>query len=49
LFSTGYLPFFVSCTSGTTIMGAFDPLHQLADVCKKYNLWLHVDVSLPFS
>jgi glutamate decarboxylase len=44
---TGYLPFLLSATAGTTVIGAFDPLDQLADVCKKYDLWLHVDVSLP--
>jgi glutamate decarboxylase len=37
----------LSATAGTTVIGAFDPLDQLADVCKKYDLWLHVDVSLP--
>jgi hypothetical protein len=42
----GYLPFLLSATAGTTVIGAFDPLDQLADVCKKYDLWLHVDVSL---
>ena len=45
----GYLPFFVSATAGTTVIGAFDPLDQLADVCAKYDLWLHVDVSLYFT
>ena len=43
--TSGYLPFFVSCTAGTTVIGAFDPLLQVADICKKYDLWLHVDVS----
>lgn len=43
----GDRPFFVSATGGTTVMGAFDPLHQIADVCQKYNLWFHVDVSDP--
>ncbi|KAG0719921.1 Acidic amino acid decarboxylase GADL1 [Chionoecetes opilio] len=36
-------PFFVNATSGTTVFGAFDPLDQLADVCRDENLWLHVD------
>lgn len=41
----GNKPFFVCCTSGTTVLGAFDPIHPLADICDKYNIWLHVDVS----
>jgi glutamate/tyrosine decarboxylase-like PLP-dependent enzyme len=43
--SEGKKPFFVSATAGTTVLGAFDPLEQIADVCNKYGLWLHVDVS----
>jgi glutamate/tyrosine decarboxylase-like PLP-dependent enzyme len=41
----GKKPFFVSATAGTTVLGAFDPLEELADVCHQYGLWLHVDVS----
>ena len=44
--SEGKKPFFVSATSGTTVLGAFDPLEQLADICQKYGIWLHVDVSI---
>lgn len=40
------MPFFVNATAGTTVLGAFDDLNEIADVCEKYNLWLHVDVSL---
>uniref|UniRef100_A0AAV2LYR9 Cysteine sulfinic acid decarboxylase n=1 Tax=Knipowitschia caucasica TaxID=637954 RepID=A0AAV2LYR9_KNICA len=41
----GTVPFLVSCTSGTTIQGAFDPLDRIADVCEKYELWMHVDAA----
>ncbi|KAJ9579584.1 hypothetical protein L9F63_004769, partial [Diploptera punctata] len=41
--SEGKKPFFVSATSGTTVLGAFDPLEQLADICQQYGIWLHVD------
>lgn len=41
----GFRPFFVCCTSGTTVLGAFDPIEPCADICKKYGLWLHIDVS----
>ncbi|XP_055550002.1 cysteine sulfinic acid decarboxylase [Wyeomyia smithii] len=43
--SDGALPFMVSATSGTTVIGAFDPLDQIADLCLKYKLWLHVDAA----
>lgn len=41
----GQIPFFVNATAGTTVLGAFDPLNALADICEKYNCWFHVDVS----
>ena len=41
----GCKPYFVNCTCGTTVLGAFDPILPIADICEKYNLWLHVDVS----
>uniref|UniRef100_A0A8C2AVL7 Glutamate decarboxylase 2 n=1 Tax=Cyprinus carpio TaxID=7962 RepID=A0A8C2AVL7_CYPCA len=39
----GYVPFFVSATAGTTVYGAFDPLMAIADICKKHDIWMHVD------
>ncbi|XP_074652142.1 glutamate decarboxylase 1-like [Tubulanus polymorphus] len=36
-------PFFVSCTAGTTVLGAFDPIKSIAEICERYNLWMHVD------
>ena len=44
----GHIPFFVNATAGTTVIGAFDPIQEIADICQKYNCWLHVDVSLLF-
>lgn len=38
------MPFFVNATAGTTVLGAFDNLNEIGDICEKYNLWLHVDV-----
>lgn len=43
------VPFFVNATAGTTVLGAFDNLNDIADVCEKYNLWLHADVSLKYN
>ncbi|XP_037024547.1 acidic amino acid decarboxylase GADL1 [Bradysia coprophila] len=39
------IPFMVSATAGTTVLGAFDPLDDIADLCKKHNLWMHVDAA----
>ncbi len=39
----GYAPFFVNSTAGTTVMGAFDDIKSISSICKRYNLWLHVD------
>ncbi|KAE8135779.1 hypothetical protein BDV38DRAFT_272602 [Aspergillus pseudotamarii] len=38
-------PFYVNATAGTTVMGSFDPFDEIAAICKKYNLWFHVDGS----
>uniref|UniRef100_A0A671X742 Cysteine sulfinic acid decarboxylase n=1 Tax=Sparus aurata TaxID=8175 RepID=A0A671X742_SPAAU len=43
--SQGTVPFLVSCTAGTTVQGAFDPLDHIADVCEKHKLWMHVDAA----
>jgi aromatic-L-amino-acid/L-tryptophan decarboxylase len=39
----GDLPIMVVGTAGSTATGAIDPLGELSQLCKKYNLWLHVD------
>ena len=41
--SKGLIPFVVIATAGTTNAGVIDPLNDLADVCHKEDLWLHVD------
>ena len=41
----GAVPFFVSATAGTTVLGAFDPINEVADLCSKHQIWFHVDVS----
>lgn len=39
----GYKPFMVNATAGTTVLGAFDSIADLSLICKKYDIWLHVD------
>ncbi len=40
---SGAIPLIVCATAGTTVLGAFDPLDALTDVCEKFGIWLHVD------
>lgn len=40
---SGLVPAFVNATAGTTVLGAFDPIDEIADLTEKYDLWLHVD------
>lgn len=37
------IPLMVCATSGTTVYGAFDPIEEVAEICRKYSVWLHVD------
>src|SRR5260370_32197402 len=41
----GWQPFAVVATVGTTSTSSIDPISQIADICERYGLWLHVDGS----
>ena len=37
------VPYLVNATGGSTVLGAYDPLDEIATICQKYGIWLHVD------
>ena len=44
--ATGAVPLMVNATCGTTVLGSYDPVESIADICDEYGMWLHVDVRL---
>ncbi|XP_033758274.1 glutamate decarboxylase 1-like [Pecten maximus] len=39
----GEVPIMVNATCGTTVFGAYDPIDDIAAICEKRSIWLHVD------
>lgn len=39
----GYHPTMVNLTAGTTVLGAFDAIPEISELCKAHKMWLHVD------
>ncbi|MGA3190304.1 MAG: aminotransferase class I/II-fold pyridoxal phosphate-dependent enzyme [Bryobacteraceae bacterium] len=44
--AAGLKPCAVVATSGTTVSTALDPIESIAQVAKKYGIWLHVDAAM---
>ena len=43
--SDGWLPLAVVATVGTTSSTSVDPVPQIADICRRESIWLHVDAA----
>lgn len=43
--AAGYKPICVIPTVGTTSTSSVDPVDAVADICERYNIWLHVDTA----
>jgi aromatic-L-amino-acid decarboxylase len=44
--ANGLVPFFVCSTHGTTSSMAFDPTSAIGEVCRRHEVWLHVDAAM---
>ena len=44
--AAGLVPFFVCSTHGTTSSMAFDPTPAIGEICRRENVWLHVDAAM---
>jgi glutamate/tyrosine decarboxylase-like PLP-dependent enzyme len=43
--AAGLLPLMVVANAGTTNTGSVDPLHEVADLCERQRVWMHIDAA----
>ena len=43
--ASGFTPFYLNATAGTTVLGSYDPIAPIAAICATHSLWLHIDAS----
>lgn len=41
----GYIPYFVNCTAGTTVLWMYDPIDEIIQATEEFDIWVHVDGS----
>ncbi|KAG9510426.1 Aromatic-L-amino-acid decarboxylase [Fragariocoptes setiger] len=41
----GLIPFFAVCTLGTTSVCTYDDFQEMGQVCREFDIWLHVDAA----
>ncbi|MEE9439835.1 MAG: pyridoxal-dependent decarboxylase [Saprospiraceae bacterium] len=44
--ANGCTPCMVNATTGTTVLCAFDPLREIGEICKEFDMWFHIDGAL---
>ncbi len=44
--ANGLIPFFVCATVGSTSTNAMDPMPEIGEISKKYQLWMHIDAAM---
>jgi len=43
--AAGHMPFCVVANAGTVATGSFDPIAEVSQLARRFNLWLHIDAS----